>query len=505
MKNTSVPILNRAAIYARQSLSLADGIERQVERCRKLCQDRGWDVVRVYEDNEVSASKARAKGTAWATMLEDISRGGFDVVVAVDVDRLLRQVVDLTLLTETGIRVLTVDGEIDLTTADGQFRATMLASIAQFETRRKSERQLRANEARSAAGRPVPTRRRYGYETDGCTPREQEAKEVRRLFQEFREGASLRSLALDMRDREVSPGGGRGWPLNRVRWILNSPFYGGQTLHLGQVSDSPYIVPIVSKEAALEVRAILADPSRRTSPGNTVRHELSGLIKCGVCDAHLSFMNSYLCSKATNHVSIRKDKIEPLVMWRVHQWITDMDVPESPKPTSKIMQSLLLESARISSEISQRQEMVFWEGANKSELKSIIQALGSKRLELERAIDSQRSTSALNDIIDQVRAKWEEPIDPSNFEDWQEAMISISLTSGTVLEASDFSFEQFELKSRVEKEIGEWPAFWGSLSLDVRREVIRSLFRVVVNKGRTYERIEITVIDTDQGSPILEL
>lgn len=182
-----------------------------------------------------------------------------------------------------------------------------------------------------------------------------------------------------------------------------------------------------------------------------------------------------------------------------------MDVPESPKPTSKIMQSLLLESARISSEISQRQEMVFWEGANKSELKSIIQALGSKRLELERAIDSQRSTSALNDIIDQVRAKWEEPIDPSNFEDWQEAMISISLTSGTVLEASDFSFEQFELKSRVEKEIGEWPAFWDSLSLDVRREVIRSLFRVVVNKGRTYERIEITVIDTDQGSPILEL
>jgi hypothetical protein len=438
-------------------------------------------------------------------MLEDISRGGFDVVVAVDVDRLLRQVVDLTLLTESGVRVLTVDGEIDLTTADGQFRATMLASIAQFETRRKSERQLRANEAKSAAGRPVPTRRRYGYETDGCTPREEEAKEVRRLFQEFREGASLRSLALEMRTRGVSPGGGLGWPLNRVRWILNSPFYGGQVLHLGLVSDSPYIVPIVSKEQALEARAILADPSRRTSPGNTVKHELSGLIHCGVCDAHLSFMNSYLCSKATNHVSILKNRIEPMVMWRVHQWITSMDVPESPKPTSKLMQSLILESARINEEISQRQEMVFWEGANKSELKSIIQALGLKRLEIERAIESQRSASALNDIIDQVRAKWEEPIDPSNFEDWQEAMISSTLLLGAEINDLDVSFEQFELKSRVEKEIGEWPAFWDSLSLDVRREVIRSLFRVVVNKGRTYERIEITVIDTDQSYPTLEL
>jgi hypothetical protein len=169
------------------------------------------------------------------------------------------------------------------------------------------------------------------------------------------------------------------------------------------------------------------------------------------------------------------------------------------------MQSLILESARINEEISQRQEMVFWEGANKSELKSIIQALGLKRLEIDRAIESQRSASALNDIIDQVRAKWEEPIDPSNFEDWQEAMISSTLLLGAEINDLDVSFEQFELKSRVEKEIGEWPAFWDSLSLDVRREVIRSLFRVVVNKGRTYERIEITVIDTDQSYPTLEL
>lgn len=209
MKTFSSESPRRAAIYARQSLSLTEAIERQIALCKDLCRLRGWDVVEIYEDNDVSASKSRGKGTAWARMLEDIPKDSFDVVVAVDLDRLLRRVADLTLLTDSGIRVLTVNGEIDLTTADGEFRATMLASIAQFETRRKAERQLRANAARSAAGKPVPTRRRYGYETDGCTPREPEASEVKRLFDEFRKGASIRSLAVDMRLRTVDPGGAR--------------------------------------------------------------------------------------------------------------------------------------------------------------------------------------------------------------------------------------------------------------------------------------------------------
>lgn len=491
MKQNPADAPRRAAIYARQSLSLSDGIDRQVGMCKKLCEARGWTVVEVYEDNDVSASKVRGKATAWGKMLEDISKGKFDVVVAVDLDRLLRRVSDLTLLTDTGVSVLTVNGEIDLTTADGQFRATMLASIAQFETRRKAERQLRANAARSAAGKPVPTRRRFGYETDGCTPRPDEAIEVKRLFEEFRKGASIRSLAVDMRSRNVDPGGGKGWPVNRIRGILGNPFYGGQVYHLGTVTDSESVVPIVPKEVALEVRAILADPSRKTSPGSAVRHELTGLAQCGICGAFLHYMNDYMCSKALNHVSIQKKKLEPYVMWMVYKWASAEGDAHATKIESKVIEEKLLASAKIAEQILEAQDMVFWPGVDKSSIKKKIEILGRDRESLELEIESERSQNAMRDVVRQVRAEWLKPIEGESYSAWKLAMQEAALAMGWESDQNLLTTEVFESKTRVERQVSAWPEFWERLPLDTRREVIKSLFKITVSKGRTLDRVEI--------------
>lgn len=485
---------SRAAVYARQSLSLTDGIDRQVSLCKKLCEAKEWQVVEVFEDNDVSASKLRGKDTAWAKMLEGISKGRFDVVVAVDLDRLLRRVSDLSLLTETGVKVLTVNGEIDLTTADGEFRATMLASIAQFETRRKSERQLRANAAKSAAGKPVPTRRRYGYETDGCTPRPDEAKEVKRLFEEFRKGASIRSLALEMRSRKVDPGGGKGWPVNRIRSILGNPFYGGQVYHAGVVTDSDVVTPVVPKEVAIEVRAILADPSRKTSPGSAVRHELTGLATCGVCGAFLHYMNDYMCSKALNHVSIQKKKLEPYVMWLVYNWASSDAEAHATKSDSKEIEEKLIASARIAEQIIDAQNMVLWPGADKSALKKTIESLGKEREILELEIESERSKNAMQDVVRQVRAAWLKPIDGDTYAAWKLAMQASAEAMGWWIDTDLLTTEAFETKTRIERQVAAWPEFWAKLPLDTRREVIRSLFKIRVNKGRTLDRIEVEVL-----------
>ncbi|MEO7017318.1 MAG: recombinase family protein, partial [Leifsonia sp.] len=175
----TVASTKRVALYFRQSLDVQEGIDRQRARCRALAEARGWSIFDEYTDNDTSATKARGQGTAWARMLADAAAQKFDVVVAVDLDRLLRTVRDLLTLTETGAKVLTVDGEIDLTTADGEFRATMLAGIARFEARRKGERQKRANAARAAAGKRSGGRRPFGYDSDGFTVRESEAEAVR--------------------------------------------------------------------------------------------------------------------------------------------------------------------------------------------------------------------------------------------------------------------------------------------------------------------------------------
>lgn len=491
MKKNEPESPRRAAIYARQSLSLTEAIDRQILLCRQLCASRGWEVVQVYDDNDVSASKNRGKGTAWAKMLQDIPGGSFDVVVAVDLDRLLRKVSDLTLLTDTGIRVLTVNGEIDLTTADGQFRATMLASIAQFETRRKAERQLRANDAKSAAGRPVPTRRRYGYETDGCTPIEVEAKEVKRIFEQFSKGSSIRSLSLDMKSRGVDPGGGRGWPIGRIRGILANPFYGGQVVHRGTITDSEVVVPIVSKDLALEVRAILADPSRKTSPGSAIRHELTGLTICGVCGSTLHYMNDYMCGKALNHVSIQKKKIEPYIMWMVHKWASSSATSKLAKSESPDVKSKLVESARLAEQIRDAQDMVFWPGADKSSLKTKIEELGKQRAAIEQSIEAQRSKNAMDDVVRQVRIDWNLPVDGVSFSSWKAAMEDSAKLMGWAPEPELLTEKVFEAKTRIERQIYAWPKFWASLHLDTRREVIKALFRITVNKGRTLDRIQV--------------
>lgn len=137
-------------------------------------------------------------------MLKDARAGLLSVVVGVDMDRLLRSVPDLLELIDTGVKVCLKDGEIDLTTADGEFRALLLAGVARFEVRRKSERTVRANRDRTLNGFPVAGKRRFGFL--GADPRTgrkvntqqhpEEAEVVRMPFREFLDSASIRGLAI---------------------------------------------------------------------------------------------------------------------------------------------------------------------------------------------------------------------------------------------------------------------------------------------------------------------
>lgn len=480
-----------AAIYVRQSQEHLEGIDRQIALCKKLCKANGWDVYRIYQDNDVSAFKNRGKGTAWAQMLSDIVEEGIDTVVATNMDRLLRRVVDLDPLTKTGVNVVTVDGELTLSSAEGQFRATIGASVAQFETKRKSERQIRANDAKSARGVPVPSRRRFGYETDGCTPRPNEAKEVKRLFEEFVEGASLRSLALDMQTRKVDPGGGKGWPIGRIRGILNNVFYGGEIIHRGVISESDIVEPIVPRELARDARAILADPIRRTSPGGSITHLLTGIAVCGVCGKTMHHMTDYKCRAALNHVQIKKNKIEPLVLWEVYKWASENAEPSSEKTDSAEVRTLMIVSKEILDKILEQQEIATWPGSDKSSIKATVARLGKERDEVETKIEKLRSKNASHSILRKVRLAWNAPIEAKGFSNWQAAMRDSASLMGWEIDESELTPDRFEQKVRIERQIDEWPKFWGSLPLDQRREVVKGVLKITVNKGRDLDRIDI--------------
>ncbi|WP_181728179.1 recombinase family protein [Glutamicibacter soli] len=396
-----------AAVYARQSLDVTEGIDRQLERCRRLIEARGWTVGPEYQDNDTSAAKQRGPGTAWYSMLEDLTAKKADVVVAVDLDRLLRSTRDLIAITDTGARVLTVDGEIDLTTADGEFRATMLAGIARFEVRRKGERQKRANEARAAKGIPGPGRRRYGYESDGITPREAEAQHVRRAFQHVADGGSLRSLLLWFLDNKIDPAPGKLWDQRRLRDMLLNPWYSGSMIHRGKVIPSEVIVPIVAPELAEEVRAILSDPSRTTSPGPAPRHLLSHLLYCGECGSPMYYMRGYMCKVAPNHVHIAKHIIEPFIVDQVALAFASSGSSIAPASPGALNLSALVDAHARNAEavtavLADRDEGLVPASVARTRLLELKTAREKIEADLERARSEKSASSVLATVAEEL-------------------------------------------------------------------------------------------------------
>ncbi len=54
---------------------------------------------------------------------------------------------------ETGVSIVTTDGDLDLSTEAGKAVATILGAVAEIEVERKGARQKRANQQRRAEGK----------------------------------------------------------------------------------------------------------------------------------------------------------------------------------------------------------------------------------------------------------------------------------------------------------------------------------------------------------------
>lgn len=334
--------MTRAALYYRQSLDAAEGIDRQRERCQALVTARGWTVADEFIDNDRSASKPRGEGTAWARLLRELDAGTVDVVVAVDMDRLLRTIQDLAVIIDKGAVVATVDGEIDLTTADGEFRATMTAALARFEVRRKGERQRRAQEQAAYKGKRSTGRRPFGYDDDGVTLRPDEAEAIAEAYRLLLTGVPLGGIARRWNEAGFKTGqagraatgrkgnGGGKWRHDNVRAVLMNARYAGLRAHKGEVLHHPAtdelagqpvraVWPaIVDEETWRAARDVLLDPGRRTGPRGAKRL-LTGLARCGVCGAtvHAGAASMkypmYRCSGAAGHVGRAAEPIEAYV------------------------------------------------------------------------------------------------------------------------------------------------------------------------------------------------
>ncbi|MBT2485738.1 MULTISPECIES: recombinase family protein [unclassified Microbacterium] len=417
----------RAGIYLRQSLDVAEGIERQRDRCAAMVHARGWEVEKEYRDNDTSASKARGRSTGWAQMLADASDGVIDVAVAVNLDRLLRTQTDLSSLIATGVAVTTLEGELDLTSASGEMQASVLTAMARFEVRRKSERQIRANESRARSGKWVGGRRPFGFEADGITVREPEADAVREGFRDLLLGTSLAAIARRWNQQGFVTGQARQarsghagepspWRADAVRAVLMNPRYAGRVRYKGETLSAPARWPALVDAATFEaVQAVLQNPARR-SAGRAPTHLLTGIALCGVCGATAHAggnarqgVRAYRCSASSGHFARRAEPVEEYVTAVILARLAREDARELLQRSPGVdTEGMRLEAVGVRARLDAL-AVDFADGTlTASQLRAATERLRTRLNELETRLADAGRVDVLGDVVGapDVAAAW---------------------------------------------------------------------------------------------------
>ncbi|MDQ1576662.1 MAG: site-specific recombinase [Microbacteriaceae bacterium] len=278
----------RAALYTRISEDdgTALGITRQEQDTRTEAERRGWEVVRVYSDNDVSATRSKRR-PEYERLLSDIRSGVVNALVIWDADRLTRtprEGEDLIELVETmGLHLANVTGSEDLSTSDGRLVFRIKVAVARREVEQMSKRLKRKFEERAHAGKPhgqVP----YGFRrVDGRDVAEPaEAAVIQEAARRLLAGDSLRSIVGDLNARNISAPRSATWSSAILRQMLMRSSLAGLRQYQGKVVGPAESDAVISKETHERLVALLTDPTRRTNrAGSEHRHLLSGIARCG--------------------------------------------------------------------------------------------------------------------------------------------------------------------------------------------------------------------------------
>jgi DNA invertase Pin-like site-specific DNA recombinase len=266
-------------------------VERQLEDCERLAERRGWEIAERFVDDDISAWSGRHR-PEYARCLDALRTGALDGLLVYDLDRLHRQPRELEEFIDLCqqlrlTHVASASGDIDLTTADGQFQARILAAVAKKESDDKSRRIQRKHLDKAVKGEVSGGGSRpYGYESDKVTLRPAEAAVVAECARRLLAGEPVRTIARDLNERGVTSASGGAWSPQTLRRMLAAPRISGQRIHRGEIVATAVWPAIISAEDGAAIRALLANPERRTNKAAR-RYLLGGLLVCSHCGERL--------------------------------------------------------------------------------------------------------------------------------------------------------------------------------------------------------------------------
>lgn len=144
--------MKQVAIYTRVSTKSQDTRAQAADL--KAWQERQDQTVRWYKDKATGTNMERP---GFQRLMDDIARGEVDTLVVWRLDRLGRTAAGLTKLFDelmaAKINLISLRDGLDLSTPAGRLMANVIASVAQYETEVRRERQLAGIAAAKAEGK----------------------------------------------------------------------------------------------------------------------------------------------------------------------------------------------------------------------------------------------------------------------------------------------------------------------------------------------------------------
>lgn len=340
---------SRAVLYLRMSSDQQEtSIDDQRSELERYARKQGYSITGEYLDEAISGDDTHRR-SGFLRMRDDCTSGAFDLVLCWDQDRFGRfDLLDaghwIMPFRESGIRLETVaQGRIDWEDLVGQLiysvnqmgKAQFLRDLSRNVCRGQLSK---AREGKGTGGNRIP----YGYRVERVFDEkgkllnhylvvdQKPAEIVQRIFRDYLDGGSVRSVAAALNaDKIPGPTGGQ-WNTSGIDYVLRNQKYVGSFVfglqgvgkyhtacngevakrnkHDRPIKGKPIIhqnnhEALVNEATFDRVQRRLKDQSRDTRPKKYRHFVLSGLLRCGDCGGSMCGVKStsksgcqrYLC------------------------------------------------------------------------------------------------------------------------------------------------------------------------------------------------------------------
>ena len=305
----------KVAAYCRVSTDKEDqanSFAAQKKYFKEYIERKGdWQITEIYADEGITGTSTE-KRVAFTQMMQDAYAGKFSFILTKEVSRFARNTVDTLQYTrklkERNIGVLFVNDNINSLDPDAELRLSIMASIAQEESRKTSERVKWGMKRRMENGYVIsPPILGYDYQKGVLSINPEEAEIVKRIYYLYvDEGMSTVDIARLFEKTKV-PKSKRiqSWSPTAIARILRNEKYAGDVLQKKTVTPNflthkavknngleekiflkDHHDPIVSRDLWERAQCILKERCSYQGANHNAhnhRYWCSGKILCGVC------------------------------------------------------------------------------------------------------------------------------------------------------------------------------------------------------------------------------